>query len=150
RATALPRHACTRPRPTRRVGAGRPVRRPRHGAGQRPRDLDFTSARQPDPRVGLIATMAFAIRRLGPGDEPVLAVLAREAPEFDLAGRTAPEQPSSASLAAAYLGDPTVLHWIAEEDERVIGELLCHLLRLPCEDRRELLLYSMGVREADR
>jgi GNAT superfamily N-acetyltransferase len=26
-----------------------------------------------------------------------------------------------------------VLHWVAEEDGRVLGELLCHFLRLPSE-----------------
>jgi hypothetical protein len=38
--------------------------------------------------------MPFSIRRLGPGDEAVLELLAREAPEFDLAARTSPEQGS--------------------------------------------------------
>lgn len=37
--------------------------------------------------------MAVTVRRLGPGDEPVLALLARETAEFDLAGRTPPESP---------------------------------------------------------
>jgi GNAT superfamily N-acetyltransferase len=91
-----------------------------------------------------------SIRRLGPGDEPVLARIAREAPEFDLAGRTSPEAPLSPGAASAYLADPGVLHWVAEEDGRVVGELLCHLLRLPSRDGRELLLYSIGVRESHR
>jgi GNAT superfamily N-acetyltransferase len=90
------------------------------------------------------------IRRLGPGDEPVLALLAREAPEFDIAGRTAPEEPLPPGEAAAYLADPAVLHWVAEEDGRIVGELLCHLLRLPSRDGLELLLYSIGVRASHR
>jgi GNAT superfamily N-acetyltransferase len=94
--------------------------------------------------------MAFAVRRLGPGDESVLVLLAEQAPEFDLAGRSSPECPLSASGAAAYFADPGVLHWVAEEDGRVIGELLCHVLRLPSRDGRELLLYSIGVRGSDR
>jgi GNAT superfamily N-acetyltransferase len=94
--------------------------------------------------------VAFTVRRLGAGDDPVLAMIAREAPEFDLAGRTSPEQPLSDSDAAAYLADPSVLHWVAEENERVIGELLCHFLRLPKREGRELLLYSIGVRASDR
>jgi GNAT superfamily N-acetyltransferase len=90
------------------------------------------------------------IRRLGPGDEPVLALLAREAPELDIAGRTAPEEPLPPGEAAAYLADPAVLHWVAEEDGRIVGELLCHLLRLPSRDGLELLLYSIGVRASHR
>ena len=90
------------------------------------------------------------VRRLAPGDEDVLASLAEEAPDFDLAGRSAPERPPAASDAAAYLADPAVLHWIAEREGRVVGELLCHLLRLPSESARELLLYSIGVRAGHR
>jgi N-acetylglutamate synthase-like GNAT family acetyltransferase len=94
--------------------------------------------------------MPLRIRRLAAGDEPVLAFLAEEAPDFDLAGRTSPERPLSAEDAAAYLAEPTVMHWVAEEEERIVGELLCHLLRLPSAEGRELLLYSIGVRATDR
>jgi hypothetical protein len=92
--------------------------------------------------------MPLSIRRLGPGDEAVLELLAREAPEFDLAGRTSPEQALSAAEAADYLADPAVLHWVADEDGRVLGELLCHFLRLPSEAGRELLLYSSAFARA--
>jgi N-acetylglutamate synthase-like GNAT family acetyltransferase len=94
--------------------------------------------------------MAFAIRRLGPGDEPVLELLAEDAPDFELVGRGSPERPLSAADATEYLADPGVLHWIAEDEGRVVGELLCHLLRLPSGPGPELLLYSIGVRTADR
>jgi GNAT superfamily N-acetyltransferase len=80
----------------------------------------------------------------------VLALIAEEAADFDLAGRTSPESPLPSEDAAAYLADPGVLHWVAEEDGRVIGELLCHVLRMPSHHARELLLYSIGVREGDR
>ena len=94
--------------------------------------------------------MAFSVRRLGAGDEHVLALLAEQAPDFDLAGRTSPERRLSPDDAAAYLADPGVLHWVAEEDARVIGELLCHVLRMPSRHARELLLYSIGVRADSR
>ena len=90
------------------------------------------------------------IRRLGPGDEADLALLARDAPDFDLAGRTPVEAPLRDDAAAAYLADPGVLHWVAEEDGEIVGELLCHPLRLPSRHGRELLLYSIGVRERHR
>jgi GNAT superfamily N-acetyltransferase len=94
--------------------------------------------------------MAIEIRRLGPGDEGVLASLAREADDFDLAETSRPEQPLPASAATAYLADPAVLHWVAEVGGLVVGELLCHLLRLPSGHGRELLLYAIGVRSAHR
>ncbi len=94
--------------------------------------------------------MALAIRRLGAGDEAVLALIAEEAPEFDLAGRSGPDDPLPAGDAADYLADPSVLHWVAEEDGRVTGELLCHHLRLPSGEGHELLLYSIGVRATHR
>lgn len=90
------------------------------------------------------------IRRLGPGDEADLALLARDAPDFDLAGRTSLEEPLAPDEAAAYLADPGVLHWVAEEDGEILGELLCHPLRLPSRHGRELLLYSIGVRASHR
>jgi GNAT superfamily N-acetyltransferase len=90
------------------------------------------------------------IRRLGPGDEDVLAAIAREADDFDLAGASQPESPLASPEAAAYLADRAVLHWVAEEDGLIVGELLCHVLRLPSGSGRELLLYSIGVRAAHR
>jgi GNAT superfamily N-acetyltransferase len=94
--------------------------------------------------------MTWTIRRLGPGDEPILTLLAEQAPEFDLAGRSSPDRPLSATEAAAYLSDPGALHWVAEEDGLVVGELLCHPLPLPFGEGRELLLYSIGVRTSHR
>jgi GNAT superfamily N-acetyltransferase len=94
--------------------------------------------------------MAISIRRLGPGDEGVLEGLAHEADDFDLAGASAPEPPLAPDEAAAYLTDPSVLHWVAEEEGVLVGELLCHVLRLPSGTGRELLLYAIGVRAAYR
>jgi ribosomal protein S18 acetylase RimI-like enzyme len=94
--------------------------------------------------------MTVSIRRLGPGDEAVLAAIAGEADDFDLPGASAPEEPLADAVAAAYLGDPAVLHWVAEEGGHLVGELLAHVLRLPSGAGRELLLYSIGVRSAYR
>jgi GNAT superfamily N-acetyltransferase len=91
------------------------------------------------------------VRRLGPGDEPVLETLAREDAAFDLEGRVdAPEKPLDAAAAAAYLADPGVLHWVAEDAGAVVGFLLCHVLRLRHGAPRELLLYEIGVRATHR
>lgn len=90
--------------------------------------------------------MDFTIRRLGAGDAAVLETIARDAADFDLEGRSEPDEPLDPGLAAAYLADPCVLHWVAEADGEVLGEVLCHLLLLPHGAGRELLLYSIGVR----
>ena len=94
--------------------------------------------------------MSIDIRRLGPGDEDVLATIAQEADDFDLAGASQPEAPLAAPDAAAYLSDPAIVHWVAEDAGVVVGELLCHVLRLPSGSGRELLLYAVGVRAARR
>ena len=91
-----------------------------------------------------------AVRRLGPGDEAVLALIANDAEDFDVAREERPEAPLAPADAAAYLASPAVVHWIAEQDGRVLGSLVCHELLLPYGARKELLLYVIGVREADR
>src|SRR5262245_47551463 len=80
------------------------------------------------------------VRRLGAGDEEVLAGLARDEADFDLEGRGGPRSPLDPAAAAAYLADPAVLHWVAEEDGAVVGHLLCLVLPRRCGDARELLL----------
>lgn len=90
------------------------------------------------------------IRRLGPGDEHVLSAIALAADDFDLDGRSEPDEPLGPDAAAAYLADPGVLHWVAEDGDEVVGEALCHLLRLPHGAGAELLLYSIGVRSRHR
>jgi GNAT superfamily N-acetyltransferase len=94
--------------------------------------------------------MEIAVRRLGPGDADTLAVIALEAADFDLADRSNPEPPLAPSDAEAYLANPAVLHWVAEHQGRVVGELLCHLLPMPSGAGDELLLYAIGVRGAYR
>ena len=90
----------------------------------------------------------FSVRRLRSGDEDVLRLLADEAPDFDLPGRE-PQTPLGAAAAADYLTSSWVLHWVAEEDGRVLGDIVCHVLPLPYRGT-EMLLYSIGVRKADR
>lgn len=92
----------------------------------------------------------FAVRRLGVGDEAVVRILAEEDDDFDLAERSSPRTPLGADDAAAYLADPSVLHWVVEKDGRVIGHLLCYVERRRVDDPRQLLLYEVGVRRADR
>jgi aminoglycoside 3-N-acetyltransferase I len=90
------------------------------------------------------------IRRLGPGDEAVLAVLAADEADFDLEERSGPRAPAVGADAAEYLGDENVLHWVAEEEGVVLGHLLAYLERRRAAPARQLLLYEIGVREAHR
>src|SRR5436190_24023011 len=95
-------------------------------------------------------TGGWAVRRLGRGDEGVLAQLARDNAELDLEGRGEPRQPLDPAAAAAYLADPNVLHWVAEADGLVVGTLVCHVLRIDSGEGVELLLYDVGVRASHR
>jgi GNAT superfamily N-acetyltransferase len=90
------------------------------------------------------------IRRLGPGDEGVLAVLAADEADFDLEERSGPRAPVTGADAAAYLSDPGLVHWVAEEDGIVVGHLLAYLERRRSGAPRQVLLYEIGVREAYR
>lgn len=94
--------------------------------------------------------MALLIRRLGAGDETVLNLLAMEDADFDIAGRSAPLQPLSADVAQRYLDNPAVLHWVAAEDDNIMGYLYCVLLPLRSGEGQELLLYEIGVRTSWR
>jgi GNAT superfamily N-acetyltransferase len=91
------------------------------------------------------------VRLLGAGDEETLVKLAFDAPELDVAGRTAPQQPLAHGDAVAYLTDPSVLHWVAEAaDGTIAGDLLCYIERRPSDSPRQLLLYEIGVRTSLR
>jgi GNAT superfamily N-acetyltransferase len=91
-----------------------------------------------------------AVRRLGPGDEAILVLLARDDADFDLAEREAARPPIADAAARAYLADPNLLHWIAERDGVIVGHLYGHLLRKFAGDPTELVLYEIGVRAAHR
>jgi GNAT superfamily N-acetyltransferase len=95
-------------------------------------------------------SVSVSIRRLGPGDEPMLELLAIDDADFDLDGRGAPLRPLDPVAARAYLANPAVLHWVAAEGDRVIGHLYCILLPLRSGPGRELLLYEIGVRSSRR
>ena len=90
-----------------------------------------------------------SIRRLGPGDEAMLAVLARDDADFGLE-EDAPTTLLSPDDARDYLADAAVLHWIAESNGRVLGHLACQRLRMRAGDPREVLLYDIGVRAEAR
>jgi hypothetical protein len=73
----------------------------------------------------MFSVMPISIRRLGPGDEPILTLLANEDADFDLDGRGEPLAPLTAAKAQAYLANSAVLHWVALDGERVVGFLYC-------------------------
>jgi aminoglycoside 3-N-acetyltransferase I len=89
--------------------------------------------------------MALTIRRLGPGDEPLLARLAADDAAFDSAGRGEPLHAPDPEAARRYLANPAVLHWVASEGDILVGSLYCVLLPLDTDSAGELLLYDIGV-----
>ena len=94
--------------------------------------------------------MSLSIKRLGPGDESTLELLARENADFDLEGRGEPLQPLKPVMAKRYLASPVVLHWVAVEGETVAGFVYCIHLPLRSGEGQELLLYEIGVRQSYR
>jgi len=94
--------------------------------------------------------MSVTIKRLGPGDEAILDLLARDDADFDLEGRSAELPPLKPSMAHRYLANPSVVHWIAFQDRVVTGFLYCAHLLLRTDPGQELLLYEIGVRKAYR
>lgn len=91
--------------------------------------------------------MSLSIKRLGPGDEATLELLAREDADFDLDGRGSPLEPLKPVMAQRYLANPAVLHWVAVDAELVVGFLYCIHLPLRSGVGHELLLYEIGVRK---
>ncbi len=91
------------------------------------------------------SAVTLSIKRLGPGDESILELLANEDSDFDLKGRGAPLDPLNPTKSRRYLENPAVIHWVAVEDSVVIGHLLCILLPLRAGEGQELLLYEIGV-----
>ncbi|HEX3776554.1 MAG TPA: GNAT family N-acetyltransferase [Polyangiaceae bacterium] len=94
--------------------------------------------------------MSLSIKRLGPGDEASLEILAREDADFDLEGRGQPLEPLKPVMAQRYLANPAVLHWVALDGEAIVGFLYCIHLPLRSGIGHEVLLYEIGVRQAYR
>jgi len=91
--------------------------------------------------------MDVSIKRLGPGDEAILELLAREDAEFDLEGRGEPLEPLKPVMAERYLANPAVLHWVARSGDSVVGFLYGIHLPLRSGPGHEVLLYEIGVRQ---
>lgn len=94
--------------------------------------------------------MSVSIRRLGPGDEAILQLLAEQDADFDLDDRGEALPPLKPAQAQRYLANPNVLHWAAFEQNEVVGFLYCSLVMLRSDPGQELLLYEIGVRQRVR
>jgi len=94
--------------------------------------------------------MSVAIKRLGPGDEATLELLAEDDADFDLDGRSSALPPLKPGMAQRYLANPSVLHWVAVQAGVVTGFLYCAHVLLRSHPGHELLLYEIGVRQAHR
>jgi hypothetical protein len=88
------------------------------------------------------------VRRLGRTDGPLLAQRARDEVAFDLAGRSSASEPLRPEAAEAYLSDPRVLHWVAEADGLIVGELACHALPLHRSTTEQLRIRTVVAPDA--
>jgi transcriptional regulator with XRE-family HTH domain len=101
--------------------------------------------------------LAYEVRRLGPGDQAVLAALHADASLLDLAGRKADGQPLSDEAAIRYLRDPNLRHWVAQERMflgaggwgKVLGHLVAHVHR-HSSGRPTVVVTRVGVRPGHR
>lgn len=91
----------------------------------------------------------YSIRRLGPGDESILEVLAVEDADFDIPGRGAPRNLPRPDHAERHLNDSHILHWVAEADGQVVAFLYGYVLHRRAGGP-EVLFYEIGVRTAYR
>jgi ribosomal protein S18 acetylase RimI-like enzyme len=94
----------------------------------------------------LVSDLDFTIRRLGSGDTEWLHQITMEDADFDLGERGGEKSPLQPADADAYLGDPSVLHWVAYAGDRVLGHLHCQVIRKHAGDPIEVLLYEIGIR----
>ena len=94
--------------------------------------------------------MTVLVRRLTPGDEGILALLAREEAEFDLEPRGAPAKSLEPAAARRYLENPAALQWAAFVGDEIVGHLQCIVLPLRAGEECELLLHDVGVRRSWR
>lgn len=90
----------------------------------------------------------FTVRRLRPGDEAGLEQLARNEPDFT---GEAPSPPLAPADARAYLADPHVWHWHAEDDHgQPVGFLMAYVHRQRHGAALHVMFDEIGVREAWR
>ncbi|MBZ9712381.1 GNAT family N-acetyltransferase [Deinococcus multiflagellatus] len=90
----------------------------------------------------------FTIRRLGPGDEAALARLAADETDFT---DEAPSPPLSPEAARAYLADPQVWHWHAEDGQgQPVGFLMAYVHRRRHGEALDVMFEEIGVLEAWR
>ncbi|MGO8969270.1 MAG: hypothetical protein ACLQDQ_06835 [Myxococcaceae bacterium] len=91
--------------------------------------------------------MAVGVRRLGPGDEAILTMLAEEDADFDVEGRGKPLPPLSAEAMREYLEGRSILHWVAEAHQ---GWRATFCVAFCASARRPLPRCCIGVRRACR
>src|ERR1039457_6384416 len=100
--------------------------------------------------MGDFRPMNLNIRKLGLDDQEILALLAREDADFDVPGRGEALEPLGDEAARRYLQNPSLIHWVAEEEGRVAGHMNGYILPLRAGGIVEFLLYEIGVRHSDR
>jgi GNAT superfamily N-acetyltransferase len=90
--------------------------------------------------------VTFTVRRLLPDDEAAFTRFTAAEDRFELGPDEHPSSPLSPAGARAFLGDPSVLFWLAEAGDEPIGMLFCYVQRRRTAGPwAELLLYEIGT-----
>lgn len=84
------------------------------------------------------------VRRLQASDAALLTTLSLEDAAFDVEGREGEARSLSLENARSYLSNPAVLHWLAFDNDVIVGELQCVVIPLPDDRVQELVLYEVG------
>lgn len=91
---------------------------------------------------------SFTIRRLGPEDGPALAQVARDETDFT---DEPPSPPLTPDAARAYLSDPGVWHWHAEDaGGNPVGFLMAYVHRRRHGEPLDVMFEEIGVRRSWR
>jgi ribosomal protein S18 acetylase RimI-like enzyme len=98
-----------------------------------------------------MSSVDVTIRMLPPEDAVVLEVLAREAGEFDVEGRSdSPLETLGPEESFSFLSHPDVLFWVAQRGDQIDGFLLCYVQHRWHAPANEVMLYEIGVRQSAR
>lgn len=98
---------------------------------------------------------AIEIRRLTSADVALLDRIAADDADFDMDDCGGQETRLGEDDLRAFLEDPSVLYWVAEEpaakgETSVLGFLHCQTIRKYGAQPMEVMLYAIGVRTAAR
>jgi ribosomal protein S18 acetylase RimI-like enzyme len=99
----------------------------------------------------------YDVRRLGSEDTNALTWIAERNGDFTVTSAgtgapadTQPTQPLSDPAGNAFLSDPLVWFWVAEDEGEPVAFLMCLVQRRRHREPLQVMVYDLGVRSAHR